>query len=95
MDSSTLPDNRSGRRLRRALASKYLDERWDIKRTPGTLAKYAVTGGGPKFQYDNRTPLYPVEELDAWAQLQLSPLRSSTSDSKGNANGIMEAAHTS
>ena len=67
-------------RLRRKQASKYLQEKWGISRTHGTLAKLAVVGGGPKFQYANRTPLYPVEELDGWAESILSPLKSSTSD---------------
>ena len=67
-------------RLRRKQAAQYLQDTWGISRTHATLAKLAVTGGGPKFQYANRTPLYPVEELDGWAQSILSPLQSSTSD---------------
>lgn len=66
-------------RLRRAEASAYLKDKWGISRTPGTLAKLAVIGGSPAFQYDGRIPLYPVEELDAWAQSQLSALKTSTS----------------
>ncbi len=67
-------------RLRRKQASKYLQDQWGISRTHATLAKLAVLGGGPKFQHANRTPLYPLEELDKWAQSILSPLKSSTSD---------------
>jgi hypothetical protein len=75
-----------GARLRRAEASRYLKEAWGIERTANTLAKLAVTGGGPPFEYDGRTPLYPKIELDQWAQANLSPLKSSTSDpGKGSA----------
>jgi hypothetical protein len=70
-------------RLRRAEASHYLKNTWGISRTVGTLAKLAVVGGGPKFQYAGRTPLYPEAELDAWAVSILSPLKNSTSDIGG------------
>lgn len=68
------------RRLRRKNASKYLLDMWGISRTAKTLAKLAVTGGGPSFQKDGRFPLYLEAELDAWAERQLSPLVSSTSE---------------
>lgn len=68
------------RRLRRHAASLYLLEKWGIERSPATLAKLAVTGGGPRFQHCGRFPLYPENELDAWAEQHLSPLRSSTSE---------------
>jgi len=67
-------------RYRRSEASIYLKERWSVSRTPGTLAKLAVIGGGPRFQLDGRIPLYPEDELDSWAESILSPLKSSTSD---------------
>lgn len=67
-------------RLRRVEASKYLKEKWGIDRKPSTMAKLAVVGGGPRFEYANRIPLYPVPELDLWALSILSPLRRSTSD---------------
>lgn len=70
----------SVRRLRRPAASIYLKEKWGIERTPGTLAKLACVGGGPRYQTVNRVPLYPESELDAWAEALLSPLKSSTSD---------------
>jgi hypothetical protein len=78
-------DNQS-KRLRRSEASIYLKEKWSISRTAGTLAKLAVIGGSPRFQYDGRIPLYPVNELDAWAQKILSPLKSSTSDVGGTSH---------
>ena len=68
------------RRLRRVEASTYLKLKWGISRTPGTLAKLACQGGGPRFELANRTPLYPEPELDDWAESLLTPLRSSTSD---------------
>lgn len=71
------------KRLRRSMASAYLKEMYGIDRTPGTLAKLAVTGGGPRFQHVGRIPLYPTDELDKWAESILSPLRSSTTE-RGN-----------
>ena len=70
----------TSKRYRRAEASGYLKQQWGIDRTPGTLAKLAVTGGGPRFQHVGRIPLYPVDELDKWAETMLSPLRSSTTE---------------
>jgi hypothetical protein len=74
------------RRLRRVAASAYLLEKWGISRAPGTLAKLAVSGAGPRFQHDGRIPLYPEEELDIWASAILSPLRRSTSDAECEAS---------
>ena len=68
------------RRFRRIEASQYLLETWGISRTPKTLAKLAVVGGGPAFEKDGRFPLYLPEKLDDWAQSQLSPLVSSTAE---------------
>ena len=67
-------------RLLRHEASVYLKATWGIDRKPSTLAKYASVGGGPKFEYAGRIPIYPQDELDAWARLILSPLCSSTAD---------------
>jgi hypothetical protein len=47
---------------------------------PATLAKLACVGGGPQFHRAVRTPLYPREELDAWAAERLGKLKRSTSD---------------
>lgn len=68
------------RRYRRKDASAYLRDQWGISRTPKTLSKLAVIGGGPKYQLAGRFPLYPKDELDSWAAALLSPLKSSTSD---------------
>ncbi len=77
--------NQPVKRYRRAEASTYLKEKWGISRKPSTLAKLAVIGGGPNFQKDGKTPLYPGNELDSYAESQLSPLKSSTSDLSGGA----------
>lgn len=71
-------------RLRRMAASEYLLEKWGISRTPATLAKKACQGGGPKFQHAGKIPLYPIAELDKWAEAILSPLKNSTSDNGGS-----------
>lgn len=66
------------RRLRRVEASHYLLNTWGISRTLKTLAKLAVTGGGPAYQKDGRFPLYTIESLDDWVASQLSPTVTST-----------------
>jgi hypothetical protein len=71
------------RPLNRAEAVEYLFRMHGIRRTVGTLAKYAVLGGGPRFRHAGRTPIYPPSELDAYAASILSPLKSSTSDHGG------------
>ncbi len=67
-------------RLRRSEASAYLEERWGVAYKPSTLAKLACIGGGPRFEHFGRWPVYPVEELDKWADGRLSKLKASTSD---------------
>jgi len=68
------------RRLTRIAASTYLRENWGISRTPKSLAKLATTGGGPIFQKDGRLSLYLPENLDLWAEKQLSPPVKSTDE---------------
>lgn len=67
-------------RLRRWEVSEYLRLAHGIEVAPATLAKWACTGGGPRYQSLNRTPLYPREELDRWAAERLGALRSSSSE---------------
>lgn len=69
-------------RMRRREASAYLLEMHGISLMPATLAKLAVVGGGPRFRTDGRFPLYELQELDAFAEARLGPLRSSTSDTR-------------
>lgn len=68
------------RHIRRDEASKYLKETWGISRTPKTLAKLAVTGGGPAYQKDGRFPLYTIASLDAWVKSHLSPSVTSSAE---------------
>lgn len=75
-----LPPHLRKPRLRRWEASEYLELVHGIHLSTATLAKYAVTGGGPAYQKSLRTPLYPTEELDRWAAERLGSLRASTSD---------------
>ena len=58
-------------RFSRAHASEYLSEEHGVKRTPGTLAKLAVVGGGPLFRkIGTRQVSYDRPDLDDWV-LQL------------------------
>ena len=68
------------RRLRRSEAATYLLETHGIRRAVGTLAKLAVVGGGPRFRVAGRTPLYSIDDLDAWVESILSPPVRSTSE---------------
>jgi hypothetical protein len=74
------PAEKPRRLLRRHQASRYLEEVHGIKRSPKTLAKYAVLGGGPPFRKDGKTPLYAPPDLDAYAESRLSKLVHSTSE---------------
>ena len=64
--------------LRRIEAARYLCEEWGIPRSPKTLAKHAVTGGGPAFRRAGRVPLYDIKDLDDWAREVLSPPATTT-----------------
>jgi hypothetical protein len=74
-----LPEKFKRPRLRRKIAAEYLELRWGITIAPTTLAKYACVGGGPDFQRMNRTPLYSLVGLDAWARQKLGPTICNTS----------------
>jgi hypothetical protein len=81
---------RTHRFLRRKAASHYLEEAWGVTRTPSTLAKYAVIGGGPIFRRAGRVPLYLTDDLDEWVASKLSAPMRSTSDTaspKGKSTG--------
>ena len=75
LDLSNLPP-----RLSRCDASKYLREKHGIVRAASTLAKYVVTGGGPKFRrVGARGVSYDVPELDRYAQEMLGePMKHSS-----------------
>ena len=78
--SLDLPARLRKPRLRREEACEYLEQVHGIPIARSTLAKYASIGGGPSFQKINRTPLYPKEELDRWANEKLGRLVRSTSE---------------
>jgi hypothetical protein len=59
--------------LRRKAASEYLHQAHGVERAPSTLAKLAVTGGGPAFRRIGRVPLYAADDLDAWVASKLGP----------------------
>ncbi len=65
--------------LRRIPAAEYVHARYGFC-TAGTLAKLAVTGGGPRFRKIGKWPVYTPEDLDAWAQSKISQPVSSTSE---------------
>jgi hypothetical protein len=66
--------------FRRDEASEYLEKTWHQSYARSTLAKMAVTGGGPEFRKAGRTPLYPQDGLDTFALKKLSPRVRSTSE---------------
>jgi len=66
-------------RLRRAEASTYLLTNHGVRRTPQTLAKYAVVGGGPRFVKFGASVLYAPADLDEWVAEHMSTPRQSTS----------------
>jgi hypothetical protein len=68
------------RRVRRKEAARYLTDVWGMPMSPKTLAKLAVTGGGPRYRKAGRIPLYEISELDRFARGKLSPLVGSTSE---------------
>jgi hypothetical protein len=69
------------RLLRRTEAAKYVTETYGIPCSPKTLAKLAcVSSDGPPFRMAGRTPLYPIQNLDTWAQSKIGPLIRSTSE---------------
>lgn len=73
------------RRLRRDEASAYLFEKHGIEHKPGTLAKLAVTGGGPAFRKAGRYPIYEPDDLDAYAATKVSEKATSTSQLRSGA----------
>ena len=61
-------------------ASRYLEDRWGVRRAPAYLAKLRVVGGGPEFvKVGARDVAYTDPALDAYAQSLISkPLRSTS-----------------
>lgn len=68
-------------KLRRSDAARYLREVHNLPVAATTLAKwFCVRSDGPPAYLAGRTPLYPREELDAWAKQRLGKLLRSTSE---------------
>ena len=65
--------------LSRIQASNYLGSR-GIPVACQTLAKWASTGGGPRFVKFGRKPLYTLQSLDEWLATRLSSEMRSTSE---------------
>jgi hypothetical protein len=60
-------------------ASEYLQNR-GFKVAKQTLAKYAVTGGGPVYRNFGSRVVYESSDLDAWVEARLTGRRRSTSE---------------
>jgi hypothetical protein len=59
-------------RTSRTGASAYLFEKYGIKRSPSTLAKYASIGGGPSYRkIGKREVAYDFDALDSYAETLL------------------------
>lgn len=68
------------RLMRRAEAAEFIRETFGVSCCTSTLAKLAVTGGGPEYQKFGRFPLYSRAACRAWVSSKLSPRLTSTSD---------------
>ena len=67
------------RDMTRAETAQYITDHW-FPRSSKTLAKLAVTGGGPPFRKAGRVPLYSQASVDAWAEHKIGPLIHSTTE---------------
>jgi hypothetical protein len=65
--------------LSRGEASEYLARR-GFRIAKPTLAKYAVTGGGPIYRNFGTRVVYDPSDLDAWVEAKLTARRRSTSE---------------
>jgi len=68
---------------RRPQAAEYIEETWGIPCSVKSLAKWAVTGGGPAFRKAGKFPIYDEPDLDAWAEAKIGPRVHSTSELRG------------
>lgn len=66
--------------LRRVEAAAYIRDTYGMPCSPRWLAKLAVVGGGPSFHKAGPTPLYPQDDLDAWAIERLGGAHATTGD---------------
>ena len=84
---STTPN----RDMTRAETAQYITDHW-FPRSVKTLAKLAVTGGGPPFRKAGRVPLYSKTTTDAWAQRKIGPLVYSTTEQTVGLRAILGKA---
>jgi len=75
-----LPAHLRKKRLRPAELCEYLEAAHGIEIKPSTLATWRCRGGGPPFVRFNRTPLYPRDLADEWADAKLGDPITSTSE---------------
>lgn len=68
------------RLMRRAEAAEFIRQTFGVSCCASTLAKLAVTGGGPEYQKFGRFPLYTPSACRAWVQGKLSRRVTSTSE---------------
>ena len=61
--------------LPRIKASEYLLAAWGLSYTAGTLAVMGSHHAGPAYFKHGKRAMYPVAELDRWAQDRLTPQR--------------------
>lgn len=67
----SLPAHLRKARLRRTEAVEYLAIKWGITLKASTMAKYASLRCGPAYDRFNRSPMYRLDVLDAWAASKL------------------------
>jgi hypothetical protein len=75
-------------RVRRKVASEYLDEVYGLRVAEATLAKKAVVGGGPVFHRFGPWPYYDTDELDRWAAEKLGRTLHSTSEAAAEPDAV-------
>ena len=75
-----IPIISKAQRLTRREAVDYLRNEWGVRRTYGTLANLAISGGCPEFQRDGTRARYTAVPLDAWAAKQVTPPAKSTAE---------------
>lgn len=59
-------------------AAAYINSK-GLTYSPNTLQKLASVGGGPKYRRFGNRAVYTTDDLDAWIEEKLSPVRASTS----------------
>jgi len=57
-----------------------------------SLAKLAVTGGGPEYHMAGQFPVYTLESLDYWAMSKIGSPVHSTSEARANHSPLLGPA---